>query len=328
LSDEAVYRKLNTTGDDRSEIAYGLIRKCTSRGYTPQQVLDQLMRHVSLPIMRHYADHPCGLDKSLRADIIRAFSKPSKPGAQSASGVFKACSSEQTGELSPSDQPARRQIKLMGDYLATAVDEAEKALIEQGVDIFQRGSFIVRPAAATVVIRGGAEIDSEQLFQVQPSEMREHMTTAANFLRWDARNALFKTTNCPEDVARAYLERRGRWCLRYLHGIVTAPTLRVDGTVLDRPGYDEATGLLFNPPSGVDFPAIPDNPTREDALAWLKILKDLLGTFPFETPADFSVALSAILTAVIRRTLKTAPMHTFSAPRRGSGKVNLPISWR
>ena len=212
---------------------------------------------------------------------------------------------------------------MVGDYLPSAVDEAEKALIEQGVDIFQRGSFIVRPAAATVVIRGGAEIDSEQLFQVQPSEMREHMTTAASFLRYDARNSAWKLTNCPDDVARNYLERRGRWCLRFLHGIVTAPTLRADGTVLDRPGYDEATGLLFNPPSAVEFPAIPDNPTREDLLGALKILKDLLGTFPFETPADFSVTLSAILTSVIRRTLKTAPMHTFSAPRRGSGKGKL-----
>jgi hypothetical protein len=136
LSDEAIYRKLNTTGDDRSEIAYGLIRKCASRGYTPQQVLDQLMRHVSLPVMRHYADHMGGMEKSLRADIIRAFSKPAEPRPQSVSEVFKAYTPEQTDGRSASQPPARQEIKLIGDYLPTAVNEAEKALIEQGVDLF------------------------------------------------------------------------------------------------------------------------------------------------------------------------------------------------
>jgi hypothetical protein len=323
LTEQTVYRKLNLTDGDRSEIAYGMIHQCASRGYRPQQVFDLLMRHATLPVMRHYADHTSGMGKSLRDDIIRAFTKLPGPAPQSAPKIFKACPHEETGEPSSSDRPARREIKLVGDYLPTAVDEAEKALIEQGVDIFQRGSSIVRPAAARVLIRGGAEIDGEQLFQVQPNEMREHMTSAAIFLRWDARNEEFKPINCPEDVARAYLERRGRWHLLYLKGIITAPTLRADGPLVDRPGYDDATGLLFLPASGADFPAIPDMPTREDALAALKILKDLLGTFPFETNADLSVALSAILTAVIRPTLKTAPMHVFSAPRRGSGKGKL-----
>jgi RepB DNA-primase from phage plasmid len=148
LADETVIKKLNVTDGDRSEIAYALIRKCASRGYTPQLVLDHLTRHVSLPVMRHYADHTGGFEKSLRTDIIRAFSKPDEPAPQSASKVFKACSQEETRESSASDRRARRQIKLIGDYLPSAVDDAEKALIEQGVDIFQRGSFIVRSAAA------------------------------------------------------------------------------------------------------------------------------------------------------------------------------------
>jgi len=297
-----------------------LIRNCASRGYTPQQVFDLLTRHATLPVTRHYTEHTSGFEDSLRADIVRAYTKPAELGPQSASEVFKACSPDQTVEPSASDRPARREIRLIGDFLPTAVNEAEKALIEQGVDLFQRGSSIVRPAATRVKVRGGALIDGEQLFQVQPSEMREHMTTAASFLRFDARSEAWRLTNCPEDVARAYLDRRGRWHLRYLQGIITAPTLRADGTLLDGPGYDEATGLLFIPPLGVEFPAIPANPTREDALGALTILKDLLATFPFETSADLSVALSAILTAVIRRTLNTAPMHAFSAPRRGSGK--------
>jgi hypothetical protein len=59
------------------------------------------------------------------------------------------------------------------------------------------------------------------------------------------------------------------------------------------------------------------------ALRALGFLKDLISTFPFVTEADRAVALSAILTALIRRSLPTAPLHGFSAPTAGSGKSML-----
>jgi putative DNA primase/helicase len=52
-------------------------------------------------------------------------------------------------------------------------------------------------------------------------------------------------------------------------------------------------------------------------------LRDLIGTFPFVDDADRAVALSGILTAVIRRSLPTSPLHGFNAPTAGSGKSML-----
>jgi hypothetical protein len=46
----------------------------------------------------------------------------------------------------------------------------------------------------------------------------------------------------------------------------------------------------------------------------------LLEGFPFDGPADRSVALSGILTALDRRSMETAPLHAFTAPEAGSGK--------
>ena len=46
-------------------------------------------------------------------------------------------------------------------------------------------------------------------------------------------------------VATALLARAGAWRFNSIIGVVTAPTLRPDGSVIDRPGYDPATGLLF-----------------------------------------------------------------------------------
>ena len=39
--------------------------------------------------------------------------------------------------------------------------------------------------------------------------------------------------------------------------------------MLDEPGYDPATGLLFDP-GGTEFPAVPEAPTRKEALAALE----------------------------------------------------------
>jgi putative DNA primase/helicase len=50
------------------------------------------------------------------------------------------------------------------------------------------------------------------------------------------------------------------------------------------------------------------------------IIEQLISTFPFVTKADHAVALSAILTALDRRSMATAPLHAFTAPLAGTGK--------
>ena len=76
------------------------------------------------------------------------------------------------------------------------------------------------------------------------------------------------------------LNRFGDWTFPVLAGIITTPTLRPDGTILKDAGYDQATQLLLiDPPPMTE---IAEKPTEGDALAALKLLKDLLAEFPFE----------------------------------------------
>ena len=72
-------------------------------------------------------------------------------------------------------------------------------------------------------------------------------------------------------------------------------------------------------------------PSYEDALHALTVIKDevLIG-FPFvpddelgDQSAARSVALSAILTGCVRKSLRTAPLHAFSAPTMATGKTLL-----
>jgi putative DNA primase/helicase len=111
--------------------------------------------------------------------------------------------------------------------------------------------------------------------------------------------------NAPERIAVHYLARSGEWRLPVLAGTITAPTLRPDGTVLQEPGYDAATRLWYDP-GKTKFPKVPKAPSRErprrsSCCAAFK-------TFPFAAAeVDESVALAALLTGLMRRTLPTAP---------------------
>lgn len=113
-------------------------------------------------------------------------------------------------------------------------------------------------------------------------------------------------------------KRRG---LKPLTAVVTAPTLRPDGSVLSAPGYDNATGLLFDAES---LPMhIPEAPTRRDSVAALEFLLKPFEAFPFATPLDRAVHLAALLTAAVRPILPTSPAFAYDAPVQGSGKTLL-----
>ena len=216
----------------------------------------------------------------------------------------------------------RPLIRIRAGMMPETIDEAEQALLGAGLGLYQRGSIVVRPAMVPVAISGGRQIDAPRLIHVRAHHMAEAFTKAAYWERYDMRAGDWIPTDCSQRLAETYLAREGQWRLPVLTGIINAPTLREDGSILDQPGYDAQTGLLFDP-QGERFPLLPREPDRDMAARALAFLRDLIGSFPFVTPADRSVALSAILTTLIRRSLPTAPLHGFNAPTAGTGKSML-----
>ena len=59
------------------------------------------------------------------------------------------------------------------------------------------------------------------------------MTEAASWEKYDGRSGRWVQTDAPARIAATYRERVGRWRLPVLTGIIDAPTLRRDGTLLD-----------------------------------------------------------------------------------------------
>ena len=199
------------------------------------------------------------------------------------------------------------------------VDASEAALIKAGLGLYQRDGRIVEISTAIAITADGRNIEVSRIAERRDHALAEDLSRGANFVRFSGANAV--PTNPPMWIVKT-LRERGSLKFPVLAGVVNAPTMRADGSILSKPGYDRATGLFFDP-VGVDFPQIPARPTRDDAVASLALLNDLIGTFPFVADVDRAVALSAILTLVVRRSLPTAPLHGFSAPVAGSGKSKL-----
>src|SRR5262249_15280554 len=110
------------------------------------------------------------------------------------------------------------------------------------------------------------------------------------------------------EIPRLILKARGAWPFSAVSGLINAPTLRLDGSLLCKEGYDDKTGLLL-----LNAPSVPIklHPARADAKAALEILKALLAETPLVKDVDRAVALSLILTTILRGTLETAPLHIF-----------------
>lgn len=110
--------------------------------------------------------------------------------------------------------------------------------------------------------------------------------------------------------------------LRPINAVITAPTMRLDGTLLEAAGYDASTRLVLDIPAHKVLP-VPDRPSVDEALAALDRVLYPVKDFPYVGAADRAVMLAALITAVVRSVLPTAPAFGLDATIQASGKTLL-----
>lgn len=214
------------------------------------------------------------------------------------------------------DEPFK--IQLRGGGLSEEASLGERALIRAGHPIYQRGRMLVRPVVEDVDAAHGRRTRVAQLVQIERYALVDYLCRSATFTRFDGRTGAEKQVNPTLELASVILARQGAWAFPSIAGVITTPTLRPDGSLLVEAGYDPSTRLLLvDPPR---LPPIPDRPSKADAAAALERLKYLLSEFPLSTAESASVALSALITPVVRAAFPVAPMHVMSAPTPGTGK--------
>ncbi len=124
----------------------------------------------------------------------------------------------------------------------------------------------------------------------------------------------------PADRILTSVLTRPHWPgLRPLRGIVGSPVLRPDGSLLQTPGYDPATGLYLAPK--VPLPPVPDQPTGDQVAAAHRFLETVLHDFPWVAPADKANFLAILITPILRPYLRTlTPFWMVTATTASSGK--------
>jgi hypothetical protein len=124
-------------------------------------------------------------------------------------------------------------------------------------------------------------------------------------------------------VLAAVLARRSWPGLPVLHRIISTPVLRPDGTLLQSPGYDPATGFYLT--TNTHLPPVPERPSGEQVVAAREFLFErFLRDFPWRTPADRANYLALLVTPIIRPfTRSLSPFGVIDASMPGSGKTIL-----
>jgi hypothetical protein len=196
-----------------------------------------------------------------------------------------------------------------------AADQGLAALQAARVPFFTRNFELVRVCTVKAKAWDGEIIQVPGILSVKYPALRRAMSQSAYWARPGKKNL------CPVDVPKDIVEQVGsmvdEWPFPPLTGLISAPTMRPDGTVLATEGYDEKTGLFL---TGLpDMPAIPDHPTRQDATNALTLLLDLLKEFPFANNESRSVGLSCLITPIVRGATGPVPMHLIVKPKPGTG---------
>lgn len=217
---------------------------------------------------------------------------------------------------------ARRVVLPADQGLPITLARAEQAVLDADLDLFVQGGRLVRPGRMKVKGRDGRAIE---IFNIRPqcaAGIAVALDEVCDFQGLDRKGKLV-SKGCSLAFATKFAARIGRSRLRPLRGTTQIPILRGDGTLVIKPGYDPETSLYLDL-AGLDFSWLAPAPSRELALALVAMLKrELFAGFAFVAPLDEAAALSALMTAVLRRSMGSAPMHVFTAPAAGSGKSYL-----
>lgn len=216
--------------------------------------------------------------------------------------------------------PSIKPLMYHPGSLSETVIEVEARMIEHDIQFFDRGGSLVRPIVDDVIAVEGRTLKSAKLAPVTLPYMTKELSRTMSWIgtRKQKEKLIEYKMDPPPIVSSTILADAGDWPFHKISGIITAPTLRRDGTILWREGYDPATKLLLISPP--EMPSFPQNPTKADALASLKRIDKLFDGFPFADLVGRSVALSGMLTPIARAAMTVSPLHVVSAPSAGSGK--------
>jgi len=233
----------------------------------------------------------------------------------------------------PSDD--RTLIVLDDDRLWESVDQAVGAL-RSDTNLFTRDGILVHVSAISRdeveksdIVDAATENNPErrelvegtpQIRELPIALVYERLSRVASFRKLDMRSHSFVPRLPPKSIARAvHAVGRCEGKIRALIGVAETPFMRPDGTICQDAGYDSTTKYLYAP--SIDFPRVPDSPTRSDAQAQYEIVLRLFKDFPFVADGHRSVPIAGAMSIKARPAIVgPVPAFLFDGNTRGVGK--------
>lgn len=263
-------------------------------------------------------------------NVRAAASFPSDPEADDPAEV-RAMIAADTTKTKP-------RIRVAEGMQASIVAEATEALMDaMSGEILQQNGGLVRPVVldATRDIEGAVRVHAGTtvLMPVATNWLWLKLSEVADWYRvtrqTEEKGGGTKATRTdpPKKIAQLIEGNVGALPFHHVRAMVTAPTVDVrTGAVIDRPGIDPSTGLLavFDPHQ---FRQVRRGLSQSEARANLEmVFHELLRGFPFDDGprgGSAAVAMSCLVSALLRPTMRTCPLHAIDAAAPGTGKTKL-----
>jgi hypothetical protein len=208
---------------------------------------------------------------------------------------------------------------MVGPDESRVIDDAIAA-IARAPEVYVRGGELVEVIVDEPQTKGVCRDGRvTRIVRMQEARVRELMAREAEWLGPDG-SGKSRVVHPPQWSVRGVMAR-GQWPgVRPIVAIATAPTMRVDGSILSKPGYDSGTGLLLSPSVNV---TVPERPTKDDAAKAITALLDVVCNFPVGVAAK-SAWLAGVVTIAARPAIEgPVPMIIIDASVRGAGKTLL-----
>lgn len=187
-------------------------------------------------------------------------------------------------------------------------------------NVYKRDGKLVQTANVADFGTSALAVGVPQIHELQLPKLKSIMSDSINFEVYDRRAEDYVSKVPPNDIVAAVFADVHLEGIPELVGIIEAPTMRADGTVLDVPGYDASTRLLYAPCE--HYPAVPDSPTHEDAKRALELLQEPWVNFPVTSESGKALPVAALMTIVCRSAIAgSTPAFVFDASTAGSGKT-------
>jgi hypothetical protein len=219
----------------------------------------------------------------------------------------------------PTVAPAEHRIILLSEArFSSILDELEEVL---NPHVYTQGAHLVRTSEAHNDGAVQRSVDAVMLIPATKEWARKRFGQLCDFKRYIASRDEWVSVAPSAEHVNTMLGL-GSWnTLRPLDAIARAPFLRDDGSICDAPGYDPMSRTLYVP--SIEFPPIPENPSRADALSALARLREPFNEFPWKEEASESAFVSHILAEAARLAMERCPMYFYDAPMAGTGKSTL-----